>query len=385
MKMSLAGLYILIAICLSSPIAHAGALTRVGGEGTVDIGIGPPLYGNPFPHHLAGKVMDPERCEFGTEFMVPKFTYEVGGKKWTSKNMVHALPILSLSKRLNDDLVVGVDVNTDFGIGASFEYIAFGQDTQTLVAGTYIKPYAAFQVTDRLSVGVSLYALWCQLHWDAPFDIGRNYLPIKTETSAMGYGGGYAVGAMYQFDRLFLSLNYTSSAKADLDGRTNILFGPLVIRDSIDSQFQFPNRVDFAAGYHFSEKLFVAADISWFGYSKSSLDEVAINFHRLGFSKAVDLNWRDHIVTHVGVGYQLTPNLEIGGGVGYMTKSIPDKTADFLTPDIEGYSAGVRVKYEKRNWSVSGSVTKAWGENEARGAKLGVDVTTLAFGGTIKF
>ncbi|MFA5125059.1 MAG: outer membrane protein transport protein [Patescibacteria group bacterium] len=377
-----------IFLCIDQS-ASAGGLSRVAATGTTDIGLGSDPSGAWFPHNLGSKLqLSCKRLvEVGAEVMVPKFTYEDGrGKKFTSKNMAHVLPAVSYAERIDESTVWGVDIHTNYGLGASFKNIWYGMDSQTLVSGTYIKPFISKQLTDRLSIGAGPVIAMGMMTWAGPFDINRIALPVRVNLKALGFGYGWQAGAMYQAtDKLALGVNYLSPVTVNLEGRCSASFLGLKIRDGIDLKFKFPEKFDFSVGYQPREDWLLVGQVTYFGYSRNSLNRAMVNFDKLPITKAVNMNWQDNIAIHLGASHKFSDKLTAGGGVTYMSKAIT-KTADYMTPDVDGWALGGRIKYSPtKHFSLIASTSYGWGSNEVSGRKMSTEILTFGLSGSWRF
>jgi long-subunit fatty acid transport protein len=381
-------LIVLLAALSVASWSLAGGLNRSAATGPTDIGNGSDPSGPWFPHNLGSKIQlrEPYLVEVGAELMIPKFTYrDFRGQKFTSKNVAHPMPYFSFAERLNEKLVVGVDVSTDYGLGASFKDIAFGMDSRTLVSGTYVKPYFSLQLTDRLSVGVGPVLCLGMLTWNGPFDINRHPTPIRVGTDGWGVGSGYQVGAMYQAtDELAFGVNYLSPVTVDLEGCCRATLGLIHYHDDVKAKFQFPDRFDFSVGYQPQEDWLIVGQVSYFGYSRNSLGEVPIVFQSILYTKPVKTNWQDNIAIYLGASHKLDEHWTIGGGIGYMSKAI-DGTADFMTPDVIGFDVAGRVKYSYQNFDLTAALSRGWGENHSHGRDITADIYTVSLAGTWRF
>ncbi len=381
--------YLLVVLCVLFQVsAMAGGLNRIAGIGTTDVGIGSDPDGIWFPHNLGSKLQLSEKylIEVGAELMVPKFTYrDWRGKKFTSKSrIVHPLPIVSFAHRIDEDTVWGIDIHANYGLGASFKDIWYGMDSESLVAGVYIKPFLSRQLTDRLSVGAGPVIVVGMMDWFGPLDINRASLPVRVGLKAKGLGYGFQVGAMYQAtDKLAFGLNYLSPVKTELDGRCTVSALGLKIRDSVDLDFKFPDRLDFTVGYQPRADWLFTAQASYFGYSRNTLDSIKVNFDRLLITKPVKLEWKDNYAIYFGVG-KIINQWTIGLGAGYMTAAV-NETMDFLTPDVPGFDVAGRVKYAGEDFSITASVSYGWGESNSNNKKVTAEILTFGLSGSYRF
>ncbi len=375
-------------------VALAGGLSRIAATGTTDIGLGSDPDGPKFPHNLGSKLqlrqfqlLDSNNyLEIGMEAMGPKFGYKDSRRQeFTSKDMIHILPAVSYARKLGDDMVWGVDIHTNFGIGASFKDIWYGMDSRTLVSGTYIKPYLSKQLTDKLSIGAGPVLVMSMMNWSGPFDINRVPLPIRVDMQTIGFGYGFQIGAMYQVtDQVAVGMNYLSKVTVDLRGHCSVNAG-ISVRDNVKLKYEFPEKLDFSVGYQPRADWLLVAQLTYFGYSETSLNTAQVHFDKLPIVKLVSLNWQDNIAINVGASHVINERWTVGGGVTYMNKAIT-KTADFMTPDANGWAVGGRVKYSPTDsFSVITSLSYGWGLNEVYGREISTKVATAGVSACWKF
>lgn len=380
-------LFCVIVVMILCSSAFGGALSRTGGVGPTYVSNGGSIDGPWVSENLAFKTqIQDDSLEMGVEVMFPKFKLtDRFGRTLESKDIAHVLPWLSYVNKVDDDTAWGLEASTQYGLGASFEKPRFGKDSSTLVCGTYAKLYMAQDLSDEFSAGVAVIGVQSMLKWHGPLDIGRHYLPINTDTRADGFGLGCQIDLKWQpLEDLAFGLSYMSEVEVSLEGRTEIL-SPFQLRDEIRTRFKFPDRLTLSAAWKPTGRVLLVSDFSYYGYSKSSSDSVDIKFNKLMITKPVELNWKDHIVAHLGIDYKVSESLTIGGGVGYMSMSMPDHATDFMTPDVPGYNIAGKVSWSHKDLDLTLGVSHSWGKYENDRLTVETRVTTLCFAGSWKF
>lgn len=372
-----------------APLAYGGGLDRIMVTGPTGVGNGSDPDGPWIPENLGSKIqIKGDLLEFGTEVMIPKFTIKnAWGKKLESKSgVVHILPYINYGKRIDEDRVIGVEISTQFGMGGSFDRSYGRMGSKTLVSGTYIKKYVVQRLSDKLSFGVALNVVYAQLVWRGPLDINRHYLPIEADTSVSGLGAGYEAALFYQpEDNLAFGISYATPVTAGLVGRTEIL-RPFKLRHRVKSCFEFPDRLTLSAAWKITPRWLVVADWNYYGYSKHSQSSVPVKFIGWPLTKSVKTDWRDNFVAHIGTSYKVSDRLTVGGGFAYMSKAIPDKTVDFMTPDVAGVGVAGRVKYKvSDDFDLTVGLSRGWGSNRVGRTTVKADIWTVALSGTVRF
>ena len=387
---------VLAIVVLTVPsMAWGGALNRPAAVGTRDIGLGGDPDGIKLQDNLASKTQLTDTWVDATvELVRPHFTYTTArGKKVSSAATAAPMPYLQYGQPLNEWLAFGVGIQTNYGLGSKFNHNPqqLGYDTETMISMVSTVPTLAAKVNDHLSLGTGLVLGMAQFLFKAPFDINCHPLPVYTDNTACGLGLGLGLGATYDFDNgVILGLNWLSSVKAHLDGRSTIWLGPFGIRDDFDSAFTFPSRLDGAVAWKLSDRLQLTAGAFFVNYSETSND-MTLKFLRLGICKTNALDWKDNHGANIGASYKVTDRWTVRGGGGYMTQAIPDDTVSTLTMDTPGLdvTAGTSYKFTD-TFTLDASVTYGWGGNDVdKGIwgkeKYTASITTFALAGNFSF
>ena len=197
-------------------------------------------------------------------------------------------------------------------------------------------PFAyARQVNDRLSVGASLNGGWARLTGEpvgfAAPDCGPNgcFFPRVDGDSATGFGAtlgllweasdrlnvGLAVSTPVYFDDFEWNTTHANPALPNFGTDRNVVF-------NLDA----PPSVVAGLGWTPSDRLQVALDVKWIGYSSTDgFDESGI-----GPNGAVrGLGWDDIFVVALGAQFAATDRLTLRGGVNHGDNPIPDELSFF--------------------------------------------------------
>lgn len=382
-------LWALVGICIFTADARAGGLNRTANTGLTGVGNGSDPDGPWFYENLGSRIqMKEDLFEVGTEFVIPKITFEDNwGNKKVSKNKVYAMPYLEYGKRYDEDTVYGVNVLTRYGVGASFhkEYSFF--DSDTVLTGTYVTPYVARKLTDKLTLGLGMPIVDAMLTWHGALDLNRTPLPINADTRALGFGVGGEISLFYQpTDRLALGIDYLSPVKCHLEGRTELLF-PITMRKEVTVEQTFPSRLTLSAGWMATDKLLLTADFNETGYSHNSLRDTTVSFKDfLGLKKPVAMNLQDNKEFRLGASYKFNEKWTAGLGVSHMDRAFSEFTTDMMTPDATGKAIAGRIKYSpNEDFSLTAGLSCGWGKDQCREGTMAAEVWTVALSGCWKF
>jgi len=364
----LALLTIIMAIFISFP-CFAGGLNRIGGIGsragamsgafTAIADDSSLFYYNPAGMAQFGTPY----ADVGLDIVFPHFSYynhDSDNDSW------HALPYAGIIYPINEDVNVGLGLTVPYGMGASFERDWPLPQSETLISLTNITPALSLRLTDNFYIGAGINIGYMQFKYDAPFDIDGIFLPIGTDNEASGFGLGATVGLLYfPTERLAVGLTYMSELKADLNGESDISIGPINIHDKFQSDFTFPLKLGIGVAYQCTDRLTVAFDANWYGYSKT-VDSMKLDFNKLNFTKTSDMDWRDNYSLHLGAQYHLNEDWWLRCGTSYQTAAVPDSTISQLTPDVGGCDVSLGLEYQKEHCSFSTGFLYGWGTNDVK-------------------
>ena len=334
--------------------------------------------------------------EAGANIVFPKLKIKkTNGDEMVSKNKAYTLPVVDFAYHKDADTVLGLKVFVPFGVGSAFSDVApMGFDTDSIMTGTYVEPYVARRVTDKLTLGLGVPFVVPMLTWKEPFDINRFELPIDTDTraSAKGVGVGAEIGALYEFnDRLAIGIDYLSPIECDLKGRTEILY-PISLRQEIETMIGFPDRLALSVGWKpecFGGNLLWVTSISQTGYSHNTPRNVTVDFINLGhIKKPVFTDMQDVIEVQTSFSYKMNENWSAGLGLSWMERSFPPATTNYATPDGTGEAIAVALEYRPKkhqNSSFKFGWSLAKGEGECRDGHIKATVNTVRLSYGIEF
>ncbi len=221
------------------------------------------------------------------------------------------------------------------------------------------------------------------------------------------WGYGYKLGILYDYnENLTLGLAYTSESILRFKGKTeldfkaqvqrafpdfqkffspdfgrfyNRVFNAVVrygtgldpqgdLRASYDTELKlvYPRKFGGGGAWRPTEKLLLAADITWINW-KDSFDAMRIKLshgtndavNRMtggdSLSITVPLNWRDQWIFAIGAEYFLTPSWTLRVGLNHARNPVPEDTVIPIFPAITETHATLGVGYRWENFELDGA------------------------------
>ena len=337
-----------------------------------------------------------------TIFVNGSFTADRTGEQTDLENDPILVPHLYARYGINDKWAAGLGVYVPYGLSTTwprdFEGSFLGYDNT--LQSIYVQPTAAYQLTDRISIGGGLTIVIGSVELNQLVDLSQQAVPgvmnpdgtpatfgqfgvpfhtafadAKLDASgATGVGGNFGVqvqatdwlrlGARYT---LPVKLNYSGEAtfspvptgimlpannpfgvgEAPLDDVVEPSFsnGPLVTQD-VETELTMPGQLIAGISVQATPQLTLLADYQWTQWS--SFDEIPLDFENDALDNTQIENYNDTHALRLGAEYMVTP--EWTARLGFLTHgpAAPDETVTPLLPEAyrNEYTAGL-------GWSVT--------------------------------
>lgn len=270
------------------------------------------------------------------------------------------VPNLYYAQALNDKVFMGIGINAPYGLVTDYNdswqgrYHAIRSDLKTI----NINPTLAFKANDKLSLGFGISLQYIDLELSQAVDfgavcaaaaVGACAIPQgfdgKVKITADDWSWGYNLGLLYQVtDATRLGLSYRSKISHHLkgDGKFRIPNNAAVqgtaaatgfADGNIDGKVTLPESASLAVHHQLNNKVSLAADISWTGWSR--FEDLTINSDdsvRLNSSKEED--WENTLRYALGIDYQHNDKWAFRSGIAYDESPLPGVSR--RTPRIPG-------------------------------------------------
>lgn len=244
---------------------------------------------------------------------------------------------------LSSDFAFGVGTLTYFGGIVDYRDTWAGRyfvQSSTLL-GVTIMPSIAFRVSDWLSLGAGLNAMYGMYE----NEVAINNLAVdydgrlKIKDTEWGYGGDFGILIMFN-DATRLGLTYLT--KVDLDfsdtpkfydlgpGLTTILDSRGLLTAGLDLSMSVPETFMLSFYHELNEDLAILANVGWQDWS--SFGEVDIGIRSDDpTSLTVDKNYEDTWHVALGGQYRLDRDTLLSAGIAYDSSMVKDRNR---TPDL---------------------------------------------------
>nr|WP_319398227.1 outer membrane protein transport protein [uncultured Carboxylicivirga sp.] len=258
--------------------------------------------------------------------------------------------------KITDQLAVGLSVTTPYGNSLSWGNDWDGRHLiqDISLQAIFIQPTIAYQITDKLGIGVGFIA------GNGAVDLNQA-LPIYDQNGVEGgvnlsgntWAFGYNAGITYKAtDALTFGVNYRSEIMMKVEGGDATFTVPgavagLYPNTNFGAELPMPANLTFGVGFKASDKLLLAFDLQHVGWSAYQ----SLNFDFEAETIPDSHNQRDYentLIYRLGAEYALNEKVQLRAGIYYDTTPIPE---DLLTPETPGTNkTGISLGF---TWKVS--------------------------------
>ncbi len=225
------------------------------------------------------------------------------------------------------------------GLNYNDDWVGRFQATEVNLLVMAMGGTVAYQVTDRLSIGVTPQIFYSTLTQKlrVPFVGAR----AKLDGDDTGFGG--AVGAMYDFNTgTRVGISWQSSFDIKFDGKLkidgNIGEG---VQVSTDTQLTMAQNVRLALHHDVDDRLGLDFTVGWDNWDE--LDNIFVSVKDFGGAPIVT-DWKDTYHYAAGFQYKLNDDWDITAGIAYDTNvvSANERVPELPIDEQIRYNAGAR-------------------------------------------
>lgn len=265
-----------------------------------------------------------------------------------------ALPSAYLSYQLNDQIWLGLAVNSPFGLSTELPYNYSGQiyARKSKVLSVDINPTVAYKVNEWLSLGVGLQVMYFHTK------LSQATSPFPFAPSAELKGDSWGVGAtagltFTPFAGTQIGVGYRSAVQESLGG--DLTLGARVSSlpagaYGVNANLILPEQVSVGVSQVVTDQLTMHANFEWTNWSR--LGHVTVT-GTSGLTSGIPLTelpfeYNDGYYLAIGAEYRVNDQFTFRGGFGYEWSPIDIYNRDLRVPDANRVTLATGMTYQ---WS----------------------------------
>ena len=253
----------------------------------------------------------------------------VGGANSTEIDKLGALSASYAAYRINDKLVLGLSVNSPFGLTTdpkdnNWVGRLHGREAQMLSFNA--TPTLAYEIAPGVQIAAGLQVEYLRLKlWFASSPVNGASTSIKvTDEASIGGTAGILLNPV---EGTRIGIGYRSSISHDLSGNLN---GPSGLVIPVSATLDTPDMVTASISQDVMPGLRVLGTVEWTKWS--NIDNIPINGtgrinqRNPGKPFVIDANWDDGWLFSGGVEYDYSQTYTVRAGLGFEKSPIQDPT-----------------------------------------------------------
>jgi len=259
------------------------------------------------------------------------------------------IPAGYMSYQLNQNLWLGMSLNSPFGLSVGFPENWAGRDYaagNTSLRTYNAAPSLAYRFNDWISVGVGVqiqYAKAALNHGVSVFvPVGNALIAVPVgdaNLSGTGWGYGFTAGVtLTPTPTTTVGLGYRSGINQKLDGILTTPLGPSAANTTVD----LPGVLSLGIRQRVGPQWTLLGTVEWTDWSRIGTSNVIA--HGVTVT-TLPFQYKDGWLFSAGVEYQANDRLTLRTGFGYEISPITDQVRTPLIPDANRFWASVGASY----------------------------------------
>ena len=306
-------------------------------------------------------------------YIWPTYEYTPPTGQTVQSRYDNPLPQLFLTYRTSEKLTLGIGFYVPYaGSGVDWKKEDLGFPFRSSLGVLSITPTIAYQVTERLSVGLNLN------FYTASFNLEADVLAIEdggsvslgpTKTEEKGSALSASLGLLYRAsEKVSLGFTVRGPARIKMEGETTITFVPYDLELDSETVIRLP--WDFEAGLSFraADRLLLAADAQYTLWS--ALDKVEKTIKGvpytgdLRFDEA--MNFANILILRAGAEYLFPQGLFLRAGIGFDRSATPLESLSFANIDVDKITLLGGVGLRSGRMQIDFATAYGWGKEREK-------------------
>ncbi|MDQ8189498.1 OmpP1/FadL family transporter [Roseibacillus persicicus] len=249
------------------------------------------------------------------------------------------VPYLYLTKRMSEDIAVGLGVYSNYGLRTNYS-----DSVADLVGTNYsdittinFSPSIAYRINEMISIGAGLDVVYAEGELTANAVAGTPAPSFKLKGDDLAFG--YNLGILLNLsESTRVGINYRSKVELALDGSASgSPFGGASVPGELD--VDLPASAEVSIFHQLNDKWAVHGDILWTQWSSFDTLEPMVSTGNPALDAGVNAglrtveNWDDTFRYSLGATYQANSQLTLRGGVAYDFSPVDDEYRTLRIPD----------------------------------------------------
>ncbi|QER41860.1 hypothetical protein F1847_03520 [Thermodesulfobacterium sp. TA1] len=296
-------------------------------------------------------------------------TYSLSGNNGGDAGVTAVVPNLYVSMPVDERLVVGLGVNSPFGLQTEYDknWVGRYHAIKSKLITINFNPAVAYRVNSKLSLGLGLNFQWAEAEINnainpitfakfGDFTTQDGFAKLKGDDVSFSWN----IGFLYELsENTRLGVSYRAKMTHQLKGKIEFENIPtnstkIFKKDDVKARLNLPPMLSVSGLHKINKNWTVLADVTWTGWSR--FEELRIKYDTLVIGDTViTTKWKDCFRYSLGISYQPNTKWIFRTGIAYdetpissdkhRTPRIPDTDRFWVSFGV-GYSYSERLKFD---------------------------------------
>lgn len=242
------------------------------------------------------------------------------------------VPNFYFMTELTPSIKAGIGVNVPFGLKTEYDdqWLGRFQAVKSELKTININPSIAFKVSDQLSLGLGVSAMWAEAELTRQVFTGGPEPEVRIKGDDWGFG--FNLGAIYQATAdTRVGIAYRSKIKQELDGKAKFEAPLAGLSTDVTAKVDLPESFSASVFSRLNSKWDLMADVTWTRWSR--FQELRILRNNGTTLTVTPENWENTMRYSIGINYHYSDTVKLRAGLAYDAEAIKD---EFRTARIPG-------------------------------------------------
>jgi long-chain fatty acid transport protein len=261
-----------------------------------------------------------------------KGTLGVIGDEGPNAGDLAFVPNFYFMTALTPSIKAGIGVNVPFGLKTEYDDQWLGRfhAVKSELKTININPSVAFKVSDQLSLGLGVSAMWAEAELTRQVFTGGPEPEVRIKGDDWGFG--FNLGAIYQATAdTRVGIAYRSKVKQELDGKAKFQAPLAGLSTDVTAKVDLPESFSASVFSRLNSKWDLMADVTWTRWSR--FQELRILRNNGTTLTVTPENWENTMRYSIGINYHYSDTVKLRAGLAYDEEAIKD---EFRTARIPG-------------------------------------------------
>lgn len=261
-----------------------------------------------------------------------KGTLGVIGDEGPNAGDLAFVPNFYFMTALTPSIKAGIGVNVPFGLKTEYDDQWLGRfhAVKSELKTININPSVAFKVSDQLSLGLGVSAMWAEAELTRQVFTGGPEPEVRIKGDDWGFG--FNLGAIYQATAdTRVGIAYRSKVKQELDGKAKFEAPLAGLSTDVTAKVDLPESFSASVFSRLNSKWDLMADVTWTRWSR--FQELRILRNNGTTLTVTPENWENTMRYSIGINYHYSDTVKLRAGLAYDEEAIKDA---FRTARIPG-------------------------------------------------